>query len=165
MIELTAQTISFYILAVIAVISALAVVTLKNLVHSVLFLALFFFCVAGFYVLLNAEFLAAVQVFVYVGGITVLFLFLIMLTFKVADKRLRQVNEQWAISFVIVVLFGWLLITGLSETNWAITAGGGPEKTVPAIGKLLLTTYVFPFEVVSVVLLAALIGAIVIASK
>ncbi|MEW5766671.1 MAG: NADH-quinone oxidoreductase subunit J [bacterium] len=159
------ELISFYILAVIAVISALLVVTLKNLVHAVLSLALFFFCVAGFYVLLNAEFLAAVQVFVYVGGITVLFLFLIMLTFKVADKRLRQVNEQWTISLIIVVLFGWLLITGLSETNWVVTEGGAPEKAIPAIGKLLLTTYVFPFEVVSVVLLAALIGAMVIARK
>lgn len=165
MIELTAQTIPFYILAVIAVISALAVVTLKNLVHSVLFMALFFFCVAGFYILLSAEFLAAVQIFVYVGGITVLFLFLIMFTFKVADKRLRQTNEQWLIAFVMVILFSWLLVTGLSETNWEITEWSGPEKTIPAIGKLLLTTYVFPFEVVSVLLLAALIGAIVIARR
>ncbi len=159
------QIITFYILAGIAVISAILVVTLRSLVHCVISLALLLLTVAGLYMTLFAEFIALVQILIYVGAVIVLFLFLIMLTHRIADKGIKQTNEQKGISFILTGLLLFLLITILNRTSWNITPQGEIVDTTSKIGNLLLTTYVLPFELISVVLLACLIGAIVIARK
>lgn len=159
------QIITFYILAAIAVISAILVVSLRNLVHCVVSLALLFLAIAGLYITLLAEFIALVQVLIYVGAVIVLFLFLIMLTYRIADKGIKQTNEQKGISFILAGLLLFLLITVLNRTSWNVSPQVEMADTISKIGNLLLTTYVLPFELISVVLLACLIGAIVIARK
>jgi len=159
------EIITFYILASIAVISAILVISLKNLVHCVVSLALMMLAIAGLYITLFAEFIAMVQVLIYVGAVIVLFLFLIMLTIRLTDKGIKQTNEQKLISATLSVLLLFLLITVLNRTNWNITQEVEITNTTSKIGNLLLTTYVLPFELISIVLLACLIGAIVIAKK
>lgn len=155
----------FYIIAGLTVGSALCVVTVKNLFHCALFLVLSFFGVAGLYILLEAEFLAAVQVLIYVGAITVLILFGIMLTHKIYDKTVRQTSNQKFVSFLVV--FGILLLILPVIIN-SFEGKFLPEHfylSISELGKFLMREYLLPFEVVSVVLLASLIGAIVIATK
>ncbi|MEW6095907.1 MAG: NADH-quinone oxidoreductase subunit J [bacterium] len=159
------EGITFYILSTIAVISAILVVSLRSLVHCVISLALLLLTIAGLYITLFAEFIALVQVLIYVGAIIVLFLFLIMLTHRVTDKTITQANEQKLISFILAGLLLFILITVLNRTSWDVTPAPEMANTTSIIGNLLLTTYVFPFELISVVLLACLIGAIVIAKR
>jgi len=159
------EIITFYILATIAVISAILVVSLRNLVHCVISLGLFLLTIAGLYITLLAEFIALVQILLYVGAIIVLFLFLIMLTYRLTDKTITQTNEQKGISFILAGLLLFLLITVLNHTSWNVTDTPEIANATSKIGNLLLTTYVFPFELISIVLLASLIGAIVIAKK
>ena len=155
----------FYILAALIAGSGVMVVTLKNVFHSLLFLVLCLFSVAGIYVLLHAEFVAAVQVLIYVGAVTVLLIFAIMMTAKIYSPSVRQLNEQVIPGLIIVgaILIVTLLV--LSSTAWNISKDVPVGQSTKLIGKSLLTTYVLPFEVVSVVLIAALIGAIVIARR
>lgn len=156
--------ITFYALAIIAVISALMVVSLKNLVHTVLSLALMLLSIAGLYLTLNAEFLALVQVLIYIGAIVILFIFLIMLTLKITDRHLKQSNNR-VIAFIVSCLLFILLIVVLDNTSWNVASHIEIPDTISELGRLLLTTYVLPFELVSLVLLGALIGAIVIARR
>ena len=159
------QAVVFYILAGTIILSAIMVVTMKNIFHSALFLVLCFFSVAGIYVLLEAEFVAAVQVLIYVGAITVLMIFAIMLTSQIYSPSIKQSNEQVVPALlVIITLLAATLIT-LAKTNWRVQTALVTEQSVTTIGKSLLTVYALPFEVVSVVLLVALVGAIVIAKK
>jgi NADH-quinone oxidoreductase subunit J len=155
----------FYIIAAFLAISALMVVTLKNIFHSAIFLALTFFMVAGIYILLGAEFLAGVQVLIYVGAITILMIFAIMLTYQISNKSIRQVNEQRGAAFVIVVLFFVLALWTVIKTNWQLSDARLPDQNILELGRQLLSTYVIPFEVVSIVLLVALIGAIIISRQ
>ena len=155
----------FYILAILAAGSAIMVVTMKNIFHSALFLVLTFFSVAGIYVLLNAEFLAAVQVLIYVGAITILMIFAIMLTHQLFSRSLRQVNEQVIPASLITFIFFVLSVVALAKTAWPVSGGQLPEDRIFEIGKLLMSEYVIPFEVVSVVLLVALVGAIIIGRR
>ncbi len=159
------ETMVFYLFAFLIVISALAVVTLRNIFHCALFLILCLFSVAGVYVLLHAEFLAAVQVLLYVGAVAILMIFAIMLTSKLAGREIQMTNEQTFLGLFLsfVLLFG--LVYALRGTLFRIVAEGPPSKSTLQIGRLLLTDYVLPFELVSVLLLAALIGAIVIARQ
>jgi NADH:ubiquinone oxidoreductase subunit 6 (subunit J) len=155
----------FYILAAIIVGSGVMVVSLKNIFHCALFLVLSLFGVAGIYVLLSAEFLAAVQVLIYVGAITILMIFAIMLTAKVYSAKIRQSNEQVIPGIIIVAALLIATVATLSRTAWKLSSAVPEVQSTVGIGRLLLTKYVLPFEVVSVVLLTALIGAIVIARK
>ena len=155
----------FYVLAILAAGSAMMVVTVKNIFHSALFLVLTFFSVAGIYVILNAEFLAAVQVLIYVGVITILMIFAIMFTHQLFNRSLRQVNEQVIPASIIVLVFFALSLFTLIKTAWPISGGQLPEDRIFEIGRLLMSEYVVPFEVVSVVLLVALIGAIIIGRR
>jgi NADH-quinone oxidoreductase subunit J len=155
----------FYILAAIIIGSAVMVVSVKNIFHSALFLVLCFFSVAGIYVLLSAEFLAAVQVLIYVGAITVLMIFAIMLTARLYSAKIKQSNEQVIPGLIIVGALLASTIFTLSRTAWKLSSQVPETQSTVSIGNLLLTTYVLPFEVVSVVLLTALIGAIIIARK
>ncbi len=156
---------TFYILAAIIIGSGVMVVTMKNIFHSALFLVLCFFGVAGIYVLLSAEFIAAVQVLIYVGAITILMIFAIMLTARLYSAQIRQSNEQVVPSLIIVSALLVITVFALSKTAWKLSTQAPDSQSVLSIGKLLLTTYVLPFEIVSVVLLSALIGAIIIARR
>ncbi len=155
----------FYILAAIIIVSALFVVTLRNIFHSALMLILCFFGVAGLYVTLHADFLAAVQVLIYVGAVTILMIFAVMLTQQLTGRKIRQLNDQPLPAALIILSLLILLIVSITRTGFEIADNLEPMPTVGIIGKALMTTYVLPFEIVSVVLLVALIGAIVIARR
>ena len=160
-----AQNISFGILALVMGVSALRVVTAKNVVHAALYLVLVLSGVAGIFILLAAEFLAIVQVLVYIGAIVVLFLFCIMLTRAPIGRSNELDNDQrWAGVLVGLGLFGLLsaiLYNGFGRTkiqdNEVVKTGD--------VGLAIFQTYVIPFEVISVLLLAALVGAVVIARR
>jgi NADH-quinone oxidoreductase subunit J len=145
--------------------SAVMVVSLKNIFHCALFLVLALFGVAGIYILLSAEFLAAVQVLIYVGAITILMIFAIMLTAKLYNAKIRQSNEQVVPGIIIVAALLVATIFTLTRTGWKLSHQAAAVESTVGIGRLLMTKYVLPFEVVSVVLLTALIGAIVIARR
>jgi NADH:ubiquinone oxidoreductase subunit 6 (subunit J) len=155
----------FYVLAAIVVGSGVMVVSLKNIFHCALFLVLAFFAVAGIYVLLSAEFLAAVQVLIYVGAITILMIFAIMLTAKLYNAQIRQSNEQVVLGIIVVATLLIATVAILGRTAWRLSDVTAQAQSTAGIGRALLTRYALPFEVVSVVLLTALIGAIVIARK
>lgn len=142
--------------------AALAVVTNKNILHSAFYLILAFVGVASLYVMLEAPFIAVVQVLVYIGAIAILIVFAIMLTRRLMSKELEQHNAQWLPSALGALatfgLLGWIVYSA----SWPIQAGPVPAEPITQLGQELLTTYVVPFEVASVLLLAALIGAIVI---
>jgi len=155
----------FIILSIITLGAALAVVTSKNLFHSALFLILSFVGVAGLYVLLEAGFLAAVQIMVYVGAIAILIIFAIMLTRRLMGKDLVQRNAQWGISGLVAVLLFIVLGCVLLRVDWPVVAGEVSPEAISILGQELMSTYVAPFEVVSVLLLAALVGSIIIARE
>jgi NADH-quinone oxidoreductase subunit J len=162
---MTTQGAVFYILGAIIIGSAVMVVIIKNIFHSALFLVLCFFSVAGIYLLLGADFLAAVQVLIYVGAITILLLFAIMFTAQIYNPAIRQSNEQVIPGILIVLTLLLATLLALSRTVWNIAEKTPEGFSVNSIGKSLLTVYVLPFEVVSVVLLVALIGAIILAKR
>ena len=160
----------FLVVALVTLYTALEVVTTNNLIHAALWLIATLLGVATMYVLLNATFLAVVQVMVYIGAIAVLMIFAIMLTRKVGEADEVQVNKNWPVA----VVFGFLMFAGLavivifSERGYAtMPANVDPGKVVATLGQVLVSpnAYVLPFELASVLLLAALIGAIVVAWK
>jgi len=155
----------FYIVAAFTVWAAAVVVLGKNIVRAAVALIFSFCGMAALYVLLDAEFLAAVQVLIYVGGITILLLFAIMLTSRIAAKAARVVNDQVVLSAMVAVGLAVGLI--YASTSGFATTSGPPRlrETAPFLGWALLTKYALPFEVVSIMLLAALVGAIVLARK
>jgi NADH-quinone oxidoreductase subunit J len=156
----------FWILAVMMIVSAFMVVSLKNIFHCALFLVFSLFSVAGIYIMLHAEFLAAAQVLIYVGAVAILMIFAIMLTSNLASKKIHQVNENALVSFFISLIFFISVCMLLYNTRvWRYAVDSLPENNVMAVGKALMTEYMLPFEVVSVLMLAAMIGAIVLARK
>jgi NADH:ubiquinone oxidoreductase subunit 6 (subunit J) len=159
------QTIVFIICSLITLGAALAVVTSKNLFHSALFLVLSFVGVASLYVLLEAPFLAAVQILVYVGAIAILIVFAIMLTRRLMARDLVQHNTQWGWSALGSALFFVALGLILFQVNWPVVEAAVPTETISILGHDLVTTYLVPFEVASVLLLVALVGSIIIARE
>ncbi|MBK7142292.1 MAG: NADH-quinone oxidoreductase subunit J [bacterium] len=156
----------FWVLAAVTLISALMVVSLKNIFHSALALILCLFCVAGIFILLHAEFLAAVQVLVYVGAVSILIIFAIMLTSNLANKRIVQVNKQVLPAVFVCIVFVIGAITLIAQTDiWQLSDMPMPEDNIGTIGRLMMTDFMLPFEVVSVLMLAALIGAIALARE
>jgi NADH-quinone oxidoreductase subunit J len=162
---MTVKLAIFYAVAAFTVWAAAVVVLGKNIVRAAVALIFSFVGMAALYVLLDAEFLAAVQVIVYVGGITILLLFAIMLTSRIAATGVRVTNDQAFWSGIAAAG----LLAGLIYASTSGLAGlSGPAQvpeSAPILGRALLTTYALPFEVVSVLLLAAMIGAIVLARK
>ncbi|MEK7859059.1 MAG: NADH-quinone oxidoreductase subunit J [Elusimicrobiota bacterium] len=149
----------FYSLAAVVLLSALAVVTLRNTVHSALSLGLCLLGVAGLFASLGADFLFAGQILIYVGGIAVLIMFVVMLLGRASDLHLRQVNNQWMAGLLIcgISLFGLLHVIGLFSKT---TATVSPVPSTRLLGLLLMSDYAVPFELISLVLLASLLGAI-----
>lgn len=157
--------VAFLAIALLTLVGAVGVVIARSVFISALFLVLSFLGVTGLYVLLEAPFLAGVQLLIYIGAIAVLIIFAIMLTRGVMTREEPFINRQWGIGGVIAaLLFTILLLIGL-RIDWRIATTSPPADTISALGEALLSTYVLPFEVASVVLLVALIGAIVIARE
>jgi NADH-quinone oxidoreductase subunit J len=160
----------FYCLASLALVSGLLVITRRNAVHSALFLVGVFLSVAGIYVVLGAEFLAAVQLLVYAGGILVLFLFVIMLVRLETLKARRRSHFLALVGVVLVValvaMVGHLFLEGGKGgvTGPPAVAPGG-EGNMERVGMALYRDYLLPFEVVSVFLLVAMVGTIVLARE
>ncbi len=163
------QAICFYLFSAVAVASGVMVIAGRNPVHSVLFLILTFFSAGGLFVLLGAEFLAMTLVFVYVGAVAVLFLFVVMML-DIDFVELREGFQRYlpigaligGVLFAeLVLVFGyWLLVPGMTATSVAPML---PEITnTRALGALLYTKYVYVFQAAGVVLLIAMIGAIVL---
>ena len=150
----------FWLIAAFTIVSALVVVLNNQLLYSAVALLFTLFGVAALYVFLWADFIAGVQLIVYIGGILVLIIFGIMLTNRISSVRLSQTNVQQGIGGVVSI---WLLILlGLvvSKTSWLESPSVEPVgSTVHDIGVLLFTKYLLPFEAVSLLLLGALIGA------
>ena len=159
----------FFLFAIVGVFSALMVITRTNVMHAALFLLLTFACVGATYVLLRAELLAAVQVFVYAGAVMVLFLFAILLVNIPRVVRLRQWNRQTSLAVVIAGLTGLWLIIATTQTfrKFELPAGAAdqPLGTPRAIGQLLFSDFMLPFEIASLILLAAMVGAIFLARE
>ncbi|UCD62987.1 MAG: NADH-quinone oxidoreductase subunit J [Candidatus Zixiibacteriota bacterium] len=160
----------FWILSVAIIVSACMVVSLRNIFHCALALILCLFAVAGIFILLGAEFLAAAQVLIYVGAVAILMIFAIMLTSNLAAKKITQTNENALVGLLVCVFFtlvGWVLLKKTYEGIWSHLelARPLPSDNILTLGKYLMTQYALPFEVVSILLLAAMIGAIVLARK
>jgi NADH-quinone oxidoreductase subunit J len=153
--------IAFWALAATTVGAAVATAAVRNLIYSVLFLVMTFGGVAGLFVTLSADFLAVTQVLIYAGAISVLILFAIMLTPRAERRNAEGFLRLPAAALAAVVAV--LLVFAALDTQWNIADRGGFEQTARTIGDLLLDRYVLAFEVASVLLLAAIVGAIVLA--
>ncbi len=162
------QIFFFYFALVIAATSVL-VVAVRNPIYSALALLVMFFHVAGLYVTLHAEFLAAVQIIVYAGAILVLYLFVVMLLNMRQDDRYHR---QWPMAAVVggALAIEAVILTAMKGWTTPVVAAGtettvGGISNTAAIGDVLYSTYLFPFEVASLILLVAMIGAIILAKK
>lgn len=162
------EILAFYLLSVTMLASAVGMVVIRDVIRSAFLLALCFLSMGGLYVTLNASFLAAAQILIYAGAVAILFVFGIMLTRKAGADFPEHSSEFKSLSFIFVT-FGllFLLARGLWAGNWKLA--GSPSQadlnTVTEIGKQFFGAYLLPFEIASVILLMALIGAIVIARK
>lgn len=157
----------FYLLSFLAIMFGLMVVLSKNPVHSVLYLVLTFFAIAGHYVLLNAQFLAAVHIIVYAGAIMVLFLFVIM--FLNLNKETEPHKSVWlkasatiASGLLLIVLVGSLKNAEVMQATNTFNPGIG---LIENLGKTLFKDFLLPFEVSSILLLAAMVGAVMLGKK
>ncbi|MHB9154789.1 MAG: NADH-quinone oxidoreductase subunit J family protein, partial [Endomicrobiales bacterium] len=155
----------FYALAAALLAASVGVVSARNIFHSGLLLGAALLSVAGIYLLLGAEFLAAVQVLVYVGGILTLILFAVMLTHGINDKTVRQASEQKGRAFLASLLVFVVMAFALYATPLPESASPAPAADTARVGAVLFTQAVLPFEVLSVLLLVALIGAVIIARR
>jgi NADH-quinone oxidoreductase subunit J len=162
------QIIFFYFAAVI-LISAVLMITRRNPIHSVMFMLLLFFHIAGVFVLLNAEFLAAVQLIVYAGAILILYLFVVMLLNVADEKQAVRANKfwPWVAAFGVLIAGEILLLVSRGrfphEAGQTMKAAGGAG--VQELGKLLYSSYLVPFEIASVILLVGLVGAVMLGKK
>ena len=166
------ETVLFVLLAVFAVVTAILVIVQRNPVASAIFLILTFFSLAGIYLLLHAEFIAAIQVLVYAGAIMVLFLFVIMLLNLEKEKRIVTRNRLLK---GVGVLLGLALLVQIGTVFQKVllegTKGSFPPEKVASLGntqvvaQLLFTDFLLPFEITSVLLLVAIIGAIMLAKR
>jgi NADH-quinone oxidoreductase subunit J len=166
----TLQSFLFYFLAIISVGSALMMVTRRNPVIAALYLILNFFALGGLYLTLNAQFIAFIQVLVYAGAIMVLFLFVIMLLNlgdvkllgdKISYKKIIAAGLSFGLLMELIYIFGYARANlPASRFDKSVDLG-----TVENIGKELFTTFLFPFEVTSILLLAAIVGAVILAKR
>lgn len=163
-----ATTFFFYLLSGLAIGSGVLVITRKNPVHSALALILTLLSLSGLYLMLYAPFVAGVQIILYVGGIMVLFLFVIMLVNLERAEKERQFNRQWiagmAAALALGVLFVLIYTRGSKLFAQPIVALPETENT-QRVGMLLYSNYMFPFEIASLLLLVAMIGAVVMAKR
>ena len=155
----------FLSICMLVVVSAIWVVISPNLVHSAVSLLFTLFGVAGLYVFLYADFMAASQVIIYVGGILVLIIFGVMLTNKISDQNISNKSQNRLPSAIMCLTLLAMQFNVIFNTKWYIDTPIVRESTVNDIGMLLLSKYLLPFEIVSILLLAALIGAAMLSRK
>lgn len=152
----------FYFIALGLSVFAVLSVTVRNVFHSAIWLALALLSVSGVYLFLDAEFLGVTQILVYVGGIMTLFVFAIMLTSRIGDQTIRQVCRQFwpalLVAFLLSAIFGLLI----AADPWMSIHSVGHGTDLNTLGRSLVTRYALPLEFMSLLLLVALVGAIVI---
>ena len=168
--EATFYVATFYALALVTVTSALLVITRRNPVHSAIFLIITLLGVALLFLQMHAEFLAAVQIIVYIGGIMVLFLFVIMLVSIDVSVRQVRFNRQWllggATSVALLGLFGGAIYLGRDKIRLVTEPPAAVQpNNVEQIGEALFQNYMLPFEVASLLLLVAMIGAVLMGKQ
>jgi|APFre7841882630_1041343.scaffolds.fasta_scaffold27981_3 NADH-quinone oxidoreductase subunit J len=161
------KLIFFYFAAVILT-SAILTITRRNPVHSVMFMLLLFFHIAGVFVLLNAEFLAAVQLLVYAGAILILYLFVVMLLNVDKEVSAARANKFWPWAAVFGVLIACEIVLLISRGSFPADSGQPmilANTGVRELGEVLYKQYLVPFEIASVILLVGLVGAVMLAKK
>ncbi len=159
----------FYFFAVVAVVSAILVITRRNAVHSAIFLIQALLAIAGIFLQLRAEFLAAVQVILYVGGIMLLFLFVIMLVNLDIAVRQVQFNRQWFLGSVTALIVAAEVSYGIYRGKGAFQFPAAPAEALQPnaqrVGMVLFQNYMLPFEIASILLLVAMVGAVIMARR
>jgi NADH-quinone oxidoreductase subunit J len=160
----------FHFFAALAVVSAILVVTRRNVVQSAIFLITALLATAGIFLQLHAEFLFIVQVILYAGGIMVLFVFVIMLINMDVSLHQIQFNRQWWLGLLLALVLGAQLVLAVvvSESKVAFGApapASALEPSTQLVGRVLFNEYMLPFEIASILLLVAMIGAVVMAKK
>jgi len=163
----TAGLVIFYYLAAASITSAILAITRHKPIHSLLWVLSLFLHVAGIFLLLGAEFLAAVQVIVYAGAILVFYLFFLMLLDLPSEAAAPRFSAHWPLAVVAGVAFATLIAYARDiPAALAPAAAGGPSSgNLATVGKALFTEFALPFEVVSLVLLSAIVGAVVMAKR
>ena len=161
---------TFYYMAAASVASALLAVTRKNPVHSMLWVLALFLHVAGIFLLLGAEFLAAVQVIVYAGAILIFYLFVVMLLDLPDEEAQPRFGNHWPLAAAVGLCFAtlaWLarVGTGVAPGATRVAAEGPPQGSLASVGMALFGPFALPFEIASLLLLAAIIGAVVLARR
>jgi NADH-quinone oxidoreductase subunit J len=159
------DAIFFYSFAALALAGAVLTVTRRNAVHSAIWLIVSLLGVAGLFLLQQAEFLFAVQIVVYVGGIMVLFLFVIMLVNLDRAAHLSQFNRQWWVALIVAGLAAIGLMTVLKGPSTVAPPLSPPEGNTLALANVMFREYLLPFELASALLLVAIVGAVVMARK
>ncbi len=159
----------FYIFALVAVVSAILVISVRNAIHSAFFLIICLLQVAAIFILLRSPFLAAVQVFIYVGAVMVLFLFAV-LVLDIGKEAFKEHMHSQSVSALVMVaalfvIMGFLMFSGKLTVPPGIYNEAALAKNTEVIGRSIYTKFVFPFEVVSLLLLIALIGAVVLVMR
>jgi NADH-quinone oxidoreductase subunit J len=157
--------IAFYVFAAVTIVSAIGVVFSRSIVYAAFALLFTFFGVAAIYVLLAADFIAVTQILLYVGGILVLIVFGVMLTSRAYSVEIKRGVLQVVPAVIIVGVIAGTLIGIFTTTPWPISNMAPYQETARPIGALLMTQFVLPFELASVLLLVALIGAVIIARR
>ena len=165
------DSVVFYFFATLTVVSAILVVTRRNVVHSAIFLATALLATAGIFLSLHAEFLFIVQIIVYTGGITVLYVFVIMLVNLDVALHQVQFNRHWLVALMLTVVLGGAGGPGADAEPREpvyVAAGAGDRRIEPNTEQVawsLFHTYMLPFELASILLLVAMIGAVVMSKK
>jgi NADH-quinone oxidoreductase subunit J len=157
--------IAFWVLAAVIVLGALAVVTLRNVFRAAISLILCFMGVAGIYITLSADFLAVIQVLIYVGGISVLILLAIFLTRDVPEGS--QANRLRVPAFLMAAILLGIMVFSVTNTTFPVSSEAPVQQTTGALGQMILgdNGYILPLEIAGVLLLAAILGAIVMARE
>ncbi len=165
---MTIEEILFYVLAGLTVLSALLMVFSRNPIHSILYLIITFFCISGHYILLNAQFLAVVNIIVYAGAIMVLFLFVVMLMNLNSEKKSFGTPIKITVASLVSLLF-IILTIGIITENGApqtqVEMATGEIGLIHNLGKILYSEYVLPFELSSILFISAMIGAVILSKK
>lgn len=156
---MTGINLIFWFIAILTIVSGSIVVLSNNLIYSAVSLLFTLLGIAGLYVFLWADFIAITQILIYVGGILVLIIFGIMLTHRITDVTLSQSSNQQILGGGIVLVIFLGLSFMILNTPWLQNSAVEPQETIKQIGNLLMIDYLLPFEVASILLLAALIGA------
>ncbi len=154
--------VSFYILAAVTLISALSAMTLRNLVHCALCLALTFLGVAGLFLLVNAGFVAFAQILVYVGAVAILIVFAILLT-RSSEQPETTRSSNLILSLPLTLVVAGILVNAIFSTSVAVSSTAATAPSVREIGLALMTSHVIPLEVIGLLLTVALLGAVVLA--